>query len=47
MTATPLQRRACDINGDGDCTANDAVKIACYVEHQSWQCPESARSLGD
>ena len=35
-TPTPDQRSACDVNGDGDCTAADSTQILCYIAFGSW-----------
>ncbi|MBN1888582.1 MAG: DUF11 domain-containing protein [Thermoflexales bacterium] len=36
ITPTPQQRGACDVNGDGDCSAADVSLILCYAAYQDW-----------
>jgi hypothetical protein len=46
VTPLPEQRVACEVTGDGRCTAADASVIACYIRERSWQrcsLPNSAK----
>ncbi|MBI5567970.1 MAG: DUF11 domain-containing protein [Chloroflexi bacterium] len=36
ITPTPDQQTACDVNGDGACSAADVTLIRCYVAGGSW-----------
>ena len=36
ITPTPVQQNACDVNGDGACSAADSTLILCYAVSGTW-----------